>query len=253
MKAQNTIAVALTIALTFAASAVYFWQADELVDTQSLTSSPSNSEQTRYGSTATRLGDTGFRELPDSETMTSTIVTATGLDIALCRFGSERVLNTETGTHEWRCMRSAYWDFTTATLEGLVYSDPEAARVLAHRIKDTNYSRALLLASRSTALSGGDVTPLLQARRWRPTHQQNGDPDLSGMGQAYVLSELADQIQSNSRSRSARYATTIMQNSADPDAAMQYLNEVVERMLFEIQQIEIDVTGQSTIGGDDDA
>ena len=208
MKTQTYLAVVLTTALTLVAAAMFFWQSGSVLDTQPQSSAASSSEQSQFGSTETTPDSTDMRELLDSETIAPTHVTQTGLDIALCRFGSERIFNPAAGTYEWHCMRSAYWEFTTATLEEMVYSDPEAARVLAHRIKDSDYSRALLLASRSTALSGGDITPLLQASRWRPTHQQNGDPDLSGMGQAYVLSELADQINSSSQGmRQASFET----------------------------------------------
>ena len=150
------------------------------------------------------------------------------------------------------CNSSAYETYSTAALESLAYGDADAASVLAHRLRHTDYPRALRLALRSVALSGGDVSTLVSATLWRPMHDENGEPSAAGFAQAYVLHSLIKRIRNSTTSISVRFERNIRQLSIDPDAVLDQLDVVVERMLEEARQIELEVTGGSTIGGDDD-
>ncbi len=110
------------------------------------------------------------------------------------------------------CNSSAYEDYSTEALESLAYGDADAASTLAFRLRHSDYPRALRLALRSAALGDGDVSTLI----------------------------------------SATYEQSIRQLSDDPDAVLDQLDVVVERLLEEARQIELEVTGNSTIGGEDD-
>lgn len=251
MKIQNLAAVAITTALAVAAVLMVAWQSREYLGEapQTLAASFSGVDASSNREKSRTSPDT---RLHDDDAGRPVLRTKYGLDISECKWGSERIFDEEMGADVWRCSLSSYWDFTTETLETMAYADAEAARVLAHRVRESDYPKAIQLALRSTALSGNS-TPLIEARSWRPMVHRNGDPDLSGVGQAYVLMAVADKINSPARSRSKTYENVLRQSSTDPDATMQKLNEIVLRMIENMQQIELDVTGQVTIGENDDA
>ena len=248
MKTQNLIAVALTIALISAAATLAIWryQSDPPGQERSVAT---HEPQVNH---APALIDAPEPLAANGSAGASTPMTWTGLPIAECKWGSQRLLDEASGEMLWACTRSGYWNYTTETLESMAYDDAEAARVLAHRVRETDYPRALNLVQRAAALSG-DVTALIEARKWRPLAHRNGDMDLSGVGQAYVLMEAADRINKAKRSRSADYEAMIRQIADDPDVTLQELDDIVNYMLHRMRQIELEVTGQSTIGGDDDA
>jgi len=251
MKTQNHAAVAITAALSLTAVTMVVWQSRQTprYEPQAQVAPEDKHADSRPGEPASSPRDPRLRN--DSAAI-PTLRTQSGLDISDCKWGSGRVFDEQTQEDVWRCSLSSYWDYTTETLEAMAYADAEAARVLAHRVRDTDYGEAILLALRSTALSGNS-TPLIEARNWRSTAHKNGDVDLSGAGQAYVLMAVADKINTPTRSRSKVYENMIRQSSDNPDATMQQLDEVVSRMLENIRQIELEITGQITIGEDDDA
>jgi len=254
MKTQNTTAMALTIALTLVAGALVLWQTRSHDTVPPSATSQSDSPDNNLAKTtavdefpAFELGQTANSGEPRRSPSRFTDAPEK------CKWGSEYTHDEETGEQGWQCTRSGYWNYTTATLEGMAYADPEAARVLAHRLKDTDYPRALKLAVRSVALSGGDVLPLLEARYWRPLNQYNGDADISGIGQAYVLLSLADKIRTLEKPRAERFENRLRHLSDDSEAMLLELDEIVHRLLEETRTIEKDITGNSTIGGDSDA
>ena len=251
MKTQNLAAVAMTAVLAIAAVLLVAWQSRELLHDEPRVSPPAAADTNMTD--GVESGDTRPAALAAvNDAQDSIIKTDSGLNVTDCKWGSELVYDEDSGKDVWRCSLSSYWNYTTATLETMAYADAEAARVLAHRVREDDYGRAIQLALRSTALSGNSY-PLIEARNWRATAHQNGDVDLSGIGQAYVLMAVADRVNEPENSRSERYEEIIRQSATDPDAAMQQLNEVVERMMDTIRQVELDVTGQVTIGEDDDA
>ncbi len=150
------------------------------------------------------------------------------------------------------CNSSAYEDYSTEALESLAYGDADAASTLAFRLRHSDYPRALRLALRSAALGDGDVSTLISATYWRPLQGENGEPSVAGFAQAYVLHSLIQRIRNSATNISATYEQRIRQLSADPDAVLDQLDVVVEQLLEEARQIELEVTGNSTIGGEDD-
>lgn len=149
------------------------------------------------------------------------------------------------------CNPSAYEDYSTEALESLAYGDADAASVLAHRLRHSDYPRALRLALRSVSLSGGDVSTIVSATLWRPLQDENGEPSVAGFAQAYVLHSLIRRIRSSTTNIPVSFELNIRKLSDDPDALLDDLDDVVERLLDDVHQIELEVTGGSTIGGDD--
>ena len=247
MKTRQSIAMALTIVLSLVAGTLLVWQVSlrhsndraAALDAAELAVTPVAETGRMLDSPDAAQANTTARQLSDSAPD--------------CQFGFRQEYNADGSKGDYHCLNSAYWDYTTETLEQMVYADAEAARVLAHRLKDTDYPRALRLALRSAALSGGDVTAIMEARFWRPLNHKNGDADISGVAQAYMLVSLAHQIRFGEYDRSTQLGTRLRTLTDDPDAMMRQLDELVHRLYDDVQQIELDVTGQSTIGGNGDA
>lgn len=251
MKAQHQIAMALTIVLSLAAGALLVWQFS-----------------IRYGSDQSAALDTAapgvtsaaktgeapdLANAPDATRADGTTTNQLSHSMPDCQFGFTQDYKEDGSKGDRHCLRSAYWDYTTETLEQMVYADAEAARVLAHRLKDTDYPRALRLALRSAALSGGDVTAIMEARHWRPINHSNGDVDIAGLSQAYVLESLARQIRDGHYDNTTQLGTRLWNFADGPGTTIERLDELVRRLYDDVRRIELDVTGQSTIGGDSDA
>ncbi len=246
MKTQNQILMALTIVSTLIAGGLLMWH------------TPPEKHD---------IGETG---LPAPEPMAppeySTATTAAEPDLAApgaippipgsirnaCKSGFTIERDSEGRFEGFFCNPSAYEDYSNEALETLAYGDADAASTLAHRLRHSDYPRALRLALRSVALSGGDVTTLVSATLWRPFQDENGEPSAAGFAQAYVLHSLINKIRNSTTNVPVRFELNIRRLSDDPVAVLDQLDVVVERLLDDVRQIELEVTGNSTIGGDDD-
>ena len=251
MKAQKQIAMALTIVFTLAAGTLLVWHVSPRQTADLVENSDVAEPVATPAVTATELPE--LTDAANSAQVAESGSHQAGQAKPDCRFGFTQDYGADGSEGDRHCLESAYWGYTTETLEQMVYADAEAARVLAHRLKDTNYPRALRLAMRSAALSGGDVTALIEARYWRPMNHRNGDPDLSGIAQGYVLMSLADKIRAGQYDRPARFRSRLSNLSDEPDATLDRLDDLVKRLFGDVQEIELNVTGRSTIGGNDDA
>lgn len=170
----------------------------------------------------------------------------------ICRWGYEIQRGPDGDVEGIDCAQSSYRGYSTETLEVMAYGDAEAASMLAHRLRYTDYPRALRMAIRAAALSGGDISTLISATRWRPITDANGDYDLSGVAQAYVLESLGDMIRHGRYTHTTTYERVLQQIADDPGTLQQQLDEVVDNLFEEARLIELNVTGNSTIGGDGD-
>lgn len=247
MKTQNLLAMALTIALTFVAAAMFFWQSGSVLDTQPHSSTTSGGEVPSTRQETPQSTETRPASQPP-------VVSSTPQRVHLnCNNGYTAERDASGNSRGLLCNPSAYENYSTEALESLAYGDAEAASVLAYRIRNTDYPRALKMALRSVALSGGETGTLVSATNWRPLIQENGDPSLSGYGQAYVLHSLISRLKTGGRNGPPTFEMRLRELADDPEAALQKLDAIVDRMYEELQQIERDVTGYSRIGGQDDA
>jgi hypothetical protein len=256
MKSQNLIVVALTIALVLTAATLFVSRMPPdnpaigivapaaISELRSATPPDDADLQTARGPLVAADPGTAARRLvtlpPNSRRIG-------------CNNGLTAVFDKDGKSQGYTCNPTPYEDYDTEALEVLAYGDAEAASVLAYRLRDTNYQRAIRMARRSAALSGGDVSTLISATYWRPMEDDSGALDLSGIGQAYVLRSLIQKIRDIDNGVPPAYENLIRERSGDPEAVMGKLNEIAQRMYEEVLQIELDVTGSSTIGGDDDA
>ncbi len=256
MRTQNQILMALAIVLALSAGGLLAWQITRH-DTDVGATRPISPEP---AATVARLPENSeeFPENSEDATRSKPKWLAPGAIPPLpgniqhtCKNGFTVERDRTARFQGFLCNSSAYEDYSTEALESLAYGDADAASTLAFRLRHSDYPRGLKLALRSAALGGGDVSTLISATYWRSLHDENGEPSLAGFAQAYVLHSLIRRIRDSATNISATYEQSIRQLSDDPVAVLDQLDVVVEQLLEEARQIELEVTGNSTIGGDD--
>ena len=146
-----------------------------------------------------------------------------------------------------------YQSYSDATLESLAYADSKAAEVLGMRLRDSDESRAMSLILRASALSGGDKAPILLYTNSYPHPEIVDDAPVRKTVQVkFVLASVVDFLNPESN-----YATVwesrIRNFSTDPDTEIAMLHERALKIVEEMRQIQLEVTGTSTIGGLGDA
>ena len=250
MKTRKSIAMALTIVLSLAAGTLLVWQfPPRLANDNPASFKPAEPP------VASAIAPEKTDEPVDTaaETVAGTAQSIPHSIRRVCKNGFSIERDYAGHFQGYRCNRSAYEHYSTEALESLAYGDAEAASVLAYRLRRSDYPRALGLAVRAAALSGGDDSTLISATYWRPLQDENGDPSLSGFGQAYVLHSLIEKIRNSSYRMPGMYEVNIRQISDTPNEMLDELDDIVDRLLEDARRIETDVVGNSTIGGGDDA
>lgn len=250
MKTQNRFAVALTIVLPLAAGALLLWQRPPLPENHSLARTDFTGPLVEHLASSEKINRPPDAVVDERVARGDPPMPA---DISrACRNGFVIDRDIAGKFQGYSCNPSAYEDYDTEALESLAYGDAEAASVLAYRLRHTDYPRAIRLSLRSAALSGGKTSTLISAAMWRPVQDGNGKPSLSGYGQAYVLHQLIEKLKDSSYRAPPTYEARIQELADDPHAVFEQLDSITNRMFEEIRQIELDVTGSSTIGGNDD-
>ncbi len=250
MKTRKSIAMALTIVLSLAAGALLVWQIQPLPLSDDFSSF--EPAELPVPGTVFSAGLAAPIDAATEETVANTTRSIPRSMRRLCRNGFRVERNSRGDFQGYSCNRSAYENYSTEALESLAYGDAEAASVLAYRLSRSDYPRALRLAVRAAALSGGDISTLISATYWRSLRDENGDPSLSGFAQAYVLHSLIEKIRNSGYRMPGMYEVNIRRISDEPDKMLDELDDVVDRLLDDARQVESEVTGNSTIGGDDD-
>ena len=251
MKTRKSLAMALTIVLSLAAGALLVWQISPRMDGEDLASfkpaDPPVPSAEELGKTATPINAAAEGVVAGKTPSIHHSIHN------VCKNGFSIERDSSGEFQGYSCNASAYENYSTEALESLAYGDAEAASVLAYRLRHSNYPRALRLAVRAAALSGGNVSTLISATYWRPLQYENGEPSLSGFGQAYVLHSLIERIRNSSYRMPGMYEVNIRQISDTPDEMLDELDDIVDQLLEDARRIETDVVGNSTIGGGDDA
>ncbi|MDH4125642.1 MAG: hypothetical protein OEW64_02040 [Gammaproteobacteria bacterium] len=146
-----------------------------------------------------------------------------------------------------------YESYASAALESLAYADAKAAEILGMRLRKSDQARAVSLILRSSALSGGDITPILRFSQAYPEPSAiDGVPVRKTIHTKYVLSAVADLLGSDTQ-YAVPWENEIRRYSSDPDKELAMLQARARQIVAEMRQIELDVTGSSTTGGQGDA
>lgn len=147
----------------------------------------------------------------------------------------------------------AYESYSSDALESLSYADAKAAEILGMRLRKLDQAKALSLILRSSALSGGDIAPILRYSQAYPEPSAiDGEPVRKTIHAKYVLSVVADLLSPDAQ-YAAPWEIQIRRYSRDADREIALLQARAHEMVAEMRQIELDVTGSLTIGGKDDA
>lgn len=146
-----------------------------------------------------------------------------------------------------------YESYPSEALASLAYADAKAAEILAMRLREEDEEAAMSLVLRASALSGGDVEPILA---WSNAYPQptaiDGVPVRKTIHVKFVLSAVAELLGAETNNL-PYWEEQIRRASTDPDREIVLLHERARRILDEMRQIQLDVTGSSTFGGQNDA
>lgn len=149
--------------------------------------------------------------------------------------------------------RHAYESYSSEALESLAYADAKAAEILGLRLRKLDQARALSLILRSSALSGGDVSPILRFSQSYPEPSAiDGVPVRKTIQTKYVLSAVADLLGTDTQ-YAVPWENEIRRYSTDADREIAMLQARAVQIVSEMRQIQLDVTGSSNIGGQGDA
>lgn len=161
-------------------------------------------------------------------------------------------------TMDWRCATPQleyahpYTTYTSATLGTMIYGDAEAAEILGLRLRERDSKKAMALAIRASALSGGETQPIKNYVNSYPQPSfADGQPNLRTIHTKYVLSSVMDKL-GDSMSGVGSWEQIVRDVSPTPERTIAYLDSRAQQIVNEMRRIERDVIGQSTIAGDDD-
>ena len=149
--------------------------------------------------------------------------------------------------------KHAYESYPNDALESLAYADAKAAEVLGMRLRESDETKAMSLMLRASALAGGDTAPILLYFNAYPHATAIDDvPVRKTIHMKFVLSAVADLL-STDTAYTAPWEDTIRRYSSDPDTEIAMLHKRALEIIDEMRQIQLDVSGTSNIGGQDDA
>ena len=142
-----------------------------------------------------------------------------------------------------------YEAYPTEALESLAYSDPGAAAVLSRRWRESDTAAAMSMALRAAALAGGDAEPIVAfANAWPEPTAIDDVPVRRTVHVKYVLGTVT-KLLGDERHSTPYFEALIRQHSQDPDRELALLQQRANQLLEEMRQVQLDVTGTSTIGG----
>ena len=158
-------------------------------------------------------------------------------------------------TETYSCEPNAYQEkhpyesYSNEALESLAYSEAKAAEILSMRLREQDEELAMSLAIRATALSGGDTYPILLFSQAYPHPAAINDvPVKKTYRVKYVLSAVALMLGDNSGALPS-WEASIRTFSENPERELALLDERARQIVDEMRQIQLDVTGETTIGG----
>lgn len=150
-------------------------------------------------------------------------------------------------------VRHEYETYPTDALSALAWSDATAAEVLGMRLRESDEAAALSLTLRAAALGGGNPEPILRFSNAYPGPTSiDGELVRKTVHTKYVLGAVAEMLGAGPNTL-PYWEAQIRQVSTDPERELDLLRQRAEQLLREMQEIELEVTGESTFGGQNDA
>ena len=147
-----------------------------------------------------------------------------------------------------RAAQRPYQDYDIQTLAQLAYGDPTAAEELGRRVAESDPALALEMMIRASALSG-DASPVVWlAQVSYSVVSVNDVPRVESMKTSYVLNELAHRMGHGSADPSQWRLH--LQEADVSGTEIDGLDRAVDGLLSRMREIQLNVTGGTTPGGD---
>jgi hypothetical protein len=145
-----------------------------------------------------------------------------------------------------------YAEYDNDTLANMAYSDAVAAALLGHRLIGKDTGRAYELLVRASALEDGNVEHLAWlADQAFGLVAIDGKPQLDNLQRRYELAALAGRL--GNAPGSVEYLQSELLGNGITKTQMDALNLRVEELLHSMRDIQREVQGHVTLGGQDDA
>ena len=192
---------------------------------------------------------------PDNHTTISTAKTEPGCTVVRRYLSSSGGVSVATVSCEpsARGTIHPYEHYPDGALESLAYADAHAAQVLGMRLIEKDPAASLSLIARSAALAGGDPAPIRRFYNAYPHPVSiDGIPQPDAVRVKFVLAEVAALLDGDA-SMADEWAVIIRAHSRDPDRELAQLQARAWAIVDAMRQIQLDVLGISTIGGQGDA
>jgi hypothetical protein len=121
------------------------------------------------------------------------------------------------------------------------------------RLRDEDEEAAMSLIFRASALSGGNAGPILAFSNAYPHPSSIDDvPVRKTVHKKFVMSAVADMLGAPVTGLDF-WEDRIREWSSDPEKEIAMLHTQARKIVDEMRQIQLDITGSSNIGGQDDA
>lgn len=145
--------------------------------------------------------------------------------------------------------RHPYEDYSDEALASLAWSDPKAAAILGMRLRTRDEALAMSLMIRSSALGGGDLRPLVQYFNAYPHPSSiDGVPVRQTVRTQFVLLSVMALLSPEPYDLS-RWEDRIREFADDPEQEIAVLTRRSEAIVEEMRRIQLEVTGQTSLGG----
>ena len=197
----------------------------------------------------------GQPRLSDSHATDSTTTAEPGCNIARRYLSRSDGTSVATTSCEPTVPRSKhpYEHYPDGALESLAYADAQAAQVLGMRLIEKDPAASLSLIVRSAALADGDPAPIKRFYNAYPRPVSiDGIPQPDAVRVKFVLAEVAALLDGDT-SMANEWEDVIRAHSRDPDRELAQLHARVWAIVDAMRQIQLDVLGTSTTGGQGDA
>ena len=149
--------------------------------------------------------------------------------------------------------KKPYESYSNDALASLAYSDAAAAEILGMRLRDEDEDAALSLIFRASALSNGSAAPILAFSNAYPHPSSVNDvPVLKTIYKKFVMSTVADMLGAPVNNLDY-WEERVRNSSSNPERDIASLQARARKIVDEMRQIQMEVTGFSNIGGQDDA
>ncbi len=232
-------------------------QADDIVSDVGTSETPSYFEDSRSVRDGAFGGERGYREPQNGADGEIEYEVVHGLRVRKdrnCTVTAHYIPNGDgTVTAAYSCEpnvagdQNPYDGYSDETLAEMAYHDAIAAETLGMRLRNEDQELAMSLVIRASALAGGDARPILEFSNAYPAAARiDGQSVAKTLQVQYVLSAVVEILGAENHGRQF-WESRVRTSVEEPDAAIEQFNEEALKIIAEMQAIQREVTGVTTI------